>query len=113
MLPIFELWENFVSFEGCDDTEELEPYLLPVKMIKENLEFWETESNDQTYYIDDAPSPALLNRRSPNTMTRSSTSGPKKGLSPVISFPDPMPSQLTKSSSQGISLNLKSNSDAN
>jgi len=94
VLPIFELWENFVSFEGLDDTEDLEPYLLPVKMIKENLEYWEIESNEQTYYIDDAPSPALINRRSPNPLARSSTSSsaPRKGLSPPMSFPGPIPS---------------------
>jgi 3',5'-cyclic-nucleotide phosphodiesterase/cAMP-specific phosphodiesterase 4 len=60
VLPIFEQWEAFVSFGMDADDEEVEPYLLPVKMIKENLEFWEEECKDQTFYLDHSPPPALM-----------------------------------------------------
>jgi hypothetical protein len=59
-LPIFEQWEAFVRFGGDMEEEDVEPYLLPVKMIKENLAFWEEECSEKTFYLDNARPPALL-----------------------------------------------------
>jgi hypothetical protein len=33
VLPIYELWESFVNFGHSIEDEDVEPYLLPVKMI--------------------------------------------------------------------------------
>jgi hypothetical protein len=62
VLPIFEQWEAFVSFDHQNESDEIDPFLLPVKMIKENLAFWEEESLDPTYFIDNSPPPALVRK---------------------------------------------------
>lgn len=60
VMPLFDAFEMFIK-QAKGVTED-DPALLPVKLIKRNIKYWESEIEEPHYVLPTGPSVAILQR---------------------------------------------------
>ena len=62
-LPLFQTWEEFIEQEDASDASDTAPHKILTRTIQLNIEFWEREIEEQTFYLDDAPPLSMFQRK--------------------------------------------------
>ena len=61
-LPLFEVWEEFIEQEDTENSDSA-PHRIMTSQIHMNIDFWEREMVEQTFWLDNEPPKSMIQRK--------------------------------------------------